>query len=267
MSIYASVQTDEGPSFLGIGAQKAGTTWLAKMLAMHPDIHIPVKEMHFWDTPPFTPARIEQYRGRFRGTRKLARGEITPKYAILPPETIDLIQSAIPSLRILYILRNPIERAWSHARMEYARQLFKLQRSPWDLSIDWFLTHFHSPESIARGDYAACLLNWQPRFPGDRIKLYIYEQDLRNPRTMLANCCQHLGVDAEFYSTVEEELLSVRVYPEKEQESIERAPLPTEVPPEFASILSSIYGDRIRHLSDMLGIDLVDLWLGPYPEP
>lgn len=267
MSIRAGDQAGAELTFLGIGAQKAGTTWLAKMLALHPDIYLPVKEMHFWDKPPLTPAGITQYLDKFNATGKHARGEITPGYAILPPETIDMIQERLPDLRILYILRNPIERAWSHARMEYARQVFKQQRAIKELSGDWFAAHFHSPESIARGDYTTCLRNWWARFPSDRMKLYIYEQDLQRPRTMLVDCCRHLGVSDGFFATVDDGILSMRVYPEKEQEGIERAPLPETVPPEFALILSIIYADRIRVLSDVLDKDLVSLWLAPYAQP
>ena len=112
--------------FLGIGAQKAGTTWIYHQLAGHPQVAFPAgKEVHFWD------------RHRDRGTqwwlalfgqsgpgdvardgREVRRGEITPAYAVLDPFTVREIAQLCPQARIFYSLRNPVARAWSAALMD-----------------------------------------------------------------------------------------------------------------------------------------------------
>ncbi|HET7394821.1 MAG TPA: sulfotransferase domain-containing protein, partial [Gammaproteobacteria bacterium] len=205
MNTTSAMQTcshTTGLTFLGIGAQKAGTTWLAKWLSMHPEVHMPVKEIHFWDHPPFSPARLIRYKNRFESSTKKAHGEITPKYAILPLDTIKLIHDNFPKLRIIYILRNPIERAWSQVRMEYARRMYKDNASPSDMSTDWFIEHMLSEESISRGSYTNCIRNWLTYFSRDQLRIFIYEKDLAMPRKMLAECCQHLEINDSFYNSV-----------------------------------------------------------------
>ena len=106
--------------FLGIGAQKAGTTWLYEQLRLHPDISFPAgKEVHFWDLQ--YERGIEWYRPLFTHDKCKCLGEITPAYAMLSKVHIEEIRDINPSLKIIYILRNPIHRAWSSALMALKR--------------------------------------------------------------------------------------------------------------------------------------------------
>ena len=125
------------PSFLVLGAQKAGTTWLYHMLAHHPQIFMPdCKEVHFWDkqyakgyawyealfkeegSEPAGELSLvarsasgsSSRQGGREGSALKRRGEITPAYAILPPETIAEIHARYPNLRLIYLVRNPIDR-------------------------------------------------------------------------------------------------------------------------------------------------------------
>ena len=73
--------------FLGIGAQKAGTSWLFRWLGAHPRISFPAgKEVHFWDKK--RDRGIDWYRGLFDADDGKLHGEITPAYACLSPESI-----------------------------------------------------------------------------------------------------------------------------------------------------------------------------------
>src|SRR5690606_23280995 len=127
-------------AFLGIGAQKAGTTWLYRQLSRHPRVRFPGgKEVHFWN------ARIERdsldwYRALFSSDPALVEGDVTPAYGILEPTVIRQIHDAFPDLRIIFIMRNPVARAWSSALMALGRAEMTLQ----DASEQWFLDHFHS---------------------------------------------------------------------------------------------------------------------------
>src|SRR5687768_4600323 len=107
--------------FIGIGAQKAGTTWLYEQLRKHPDIRFPAgKEVHFWDA---NLGRGEAWwLALFPDTAAGVReGEITPAYAILDRELIGRVRAIAPQVRIFFSLRNPIARAWSSALMALAR--------------------------------------------------------------------------------------------------------------------------------------------------
>src|SRR5262245_46078205 len=104
------------PNFLVISPPKTGSTWLAANLNCHPEVFIPdIKEVHFFNHYLFTKG-WDWYTELFRGGLGLTRGEATPGYCMMPPETIRLIHSLMPRLKLIYLIREPIGRAWSHAR-------------------------------------------------------------------------------------------------------------------------------------------------------
>ena len=110
-----------------VGAQKCGTTALARFLSRHPDIGMASpKEMHLFDSPQYagdwTPEQIdERYRPFFRHCAGTAvRGEATPIYMFLP-EVAREIQRYNPDLKLIVLLHDPVERAISHYYMERAR--------------------------------------------------------------------------------------------------------------------------------------------------
>src|SRR5271155_4863005 len=98
---------------MGIGAQKAGTTWLYETLKRHPEIGFPAgKEVHFWNARGVQ--TIESYISQFADD-SVYNGEITPAYAIVPPPVIREVYEVIPHVRLMYFIRNPKTRAWSSA--------------------------------------------------------------------------------------------------------------------------------------------------------
>lgn len=134
------------PTFIGVGMQKSGTRWLYEQLRSHPDLWMPpVKEFHFFDAPfPSESARRRVGKAEFRraaadadfGDRLLAlptrrghslgtyaslfepaagrvTGEITPEYAGLSGRVIRQIAKALPDLKVILMVRDPVERAWS----------------------------------------------------------------------------------------------------------------------------------------------------------
>jgi hypothetical protein len=101
------------PDFVVVGAQKAGTTSLYRMLRKHPQVHMPrTKELHYFD---FHYDRgPEWYAAQFRpGRWEWRRGEATPNYMWGPLARQRLIED-LPQARIIAILRNPVDRAYSH---------------------------------------------------------------------------------------------------------------------------------------------------------
>ncbi|MGH8557010.1 MAG: hypothetical protein ACRESZ_06010, partial [Methylococcales bacterium] len=88
--------------FLGIGAQKAGTTWLYAQLVRHPRIRFPRgKEAHYWDWVQAgrRPDDIDWYIRKFSGDEGFIQGEITPGYAVIEERYIRQIHSLNPDLR------------------------------------------------------------------------------------------------------------------------------------------------------------------------
>jgi LPS sulfotransferase NodH len=231
--------------FLGIGAQKAGTTWLYEALAAHPAIGFPAgKEIHFWDQG--RSRGTAWYRALFEGAPPGVKcGEITPAYAILPLEAIREIRTLNAALRVVYTLRNPIERAWSQAVMWVAREGRSVQATP----DEWFVTHFRSSHSRMRGDYETCLRNWRSVF-GEQVLVLRYETLCQDPRGYLYACCRHVGVDPARYAPGQPTVLGQKVF----------GGSPDPLRASLRPVLEEIYAERIRSLAAYLGTKLDD-WL------
>ena len=120
--------------FMIVGAQKSGTTALARFLGQHPEIEMSaVKEPHVFDSPDFSPDWSseeidERYARHFhhkRGAQVRLRGEATPIYMYwrgVPP----LLARYNPNLKIIVLLRDPVERALSNYAMQVERGREKL---------------------------------------------------------------------------------------------------------------------------------------------
>jgi hypothetical protein len=233
-------------NFLGIGAQKSGTTWLYEMLRQHEAILFPAgKEVHFWDTN--LDKGFEWYKSLFTGEEEgKVKGEITPAYAIMSQDIVRYIYFHYPELRLLYIIRNPIERAWSSALMALERAEMDLEEA----SDQWFIDHFTSRGSLARGDYEICIRTWRGVYPSNQLLILCFEMLRDNPREFLICCCQHLGVDDTIYRNADIEILKRPVFPGNG----------TAIRPTLMPVLERLYKKKIISLSNYLQQDFSD-WL------
>ncbi len=160
------------PDFVGIGVQKAGTTWWYELIAAHPqvsaraDLH---KERHFFDrfaAQPFGPDDIRGYHGWFPRRPGTQAGEWTPDYMHLPWVPALLAQAA-PEARLLVILRDPVERLHSgiaHHRTHRGR----VTADVW-------------ADAVARGFYDQQLAGWAAFFAPDRFLVLQYELCVADP--------------------------------------------------------------------------------------
>ena len=194
------------PDFIGIGAMRSGTSWLFKNLSKHPQIGLTKKkELHFFDqeiskkTIPLLPI---EYETKFRYCRYFlqatlchkVKGEFTPAYAILPVEKISLIQSWMPTLKLIFIMRDPVLRAWSHARKDFQRFNDKpLQQA----STDELIEYFKLPAVADRGNYSACLENWFKYYKKDRFFIAFTDEITSRPLSLLKEVYEFLDVDQE----------------------------------------------------------------------
>src|SRR6056297_562433 len=101
--------------FIGIGAQKAGTSSIFHFLKEHPEICTSSKkEIHFFDKEYNYLKGIKFYRKFFNNcSSKNIKGEFTPRY-IYHPKVAQRIKKYFPDVKLIVSLRNPIERAISH---------------------------------------------------------------------------------------------------------------------------------------------------------
>lgn len=236
-------------NFVGIGAQKAGTTWLYSHLERHPDIVFPRrKEYHFWNT---WNGKINEHFSDFCSdfsdeSSNLKYGDFTPAYSILPIERIRWLQAFEPDVKIIFILRNPIDRAWSAVKM----MLKRAQLTRDEASDQWFLDVVNSAASIKRGDYETCLRNWYAVFPKEQILILRFDDIVSDPYSLIRRCSDFLGIDSSFYKESEAGVLDDPVF------SSEYHIIPSLI----KQRLGEIYHPKIKKLSVYLDDDFTD-WL------
>jgi hypothetical protein len=229
--------------FLGIGAQKAGTTWLYEQLSRHPQVLFPAgKEVHFWDrNDEPDPA---WYRALFQQevAPGIRQGEITPAYAFIPRQRIAQIRALYPGLRLIYLIRNPIERAWSSALMALGRAEMQIDEA----SDQWFIDHFQSRGSLRRGDYETTIRSWTAIYPREQLLVERYESIGSEPRALLLRIAAHLRIDPDFFRTLPAEDLRRKVF----------AGSGHPLRPSLRPVLERLYASRVCSLSDYLGTRL-----------
>ena len=173
------------PDFVGIGAQKSGTTWWHELIAAHPDVACRAdihKERHFFGrfaTRPFGEADIENYHSWFPRPEARITGEWTPDYlhqAWVPP----LLAQSAPDARLLLVVRDPVERfrsGLSHHRRHAGR-----------------ITAEVHADAVERSLYGRHLEQWLEHVPRDRVLVLQYEQCAADPERQLEQTYRFLGL-------------------------------------------------------------------------
>ena len=178
------------PDFLGIGAQKAGTSWLHRNLRCHPELYLPrTKELHYFDS--FFYRSLKSYSLNFEPGGLNVKGEITPEYSIISLKRIRFIRLVMPDLKLIFFMRNPVERAWSQALMNIVR---KPKRNIAEVADSEFFAHFKHERSVVRGDYLTILDKWLSQFPFEQMHIGFFEDIVNSPKKTLCEIFKYLGV-------------------------------------------------------------------------
>jgi hypothetical protein len=202
------------PNFLIIGAMKAGTTALYSYLKQHPEIYMsPVKEPNFFafesERLNFSAPQdkkginrtsitsIDSYRALFLGvTSEKAIGEASHWY-LYSPKAPGRIQHHVPKMKLIVVLRDPVERAYSQflhfirdgqePLTDFARAL---QEEETRIRNNWAFGRYAS-----RGFYHAQLKRYLDAFDRSQIKIYLYEDFGADAAGVLRDTFRFLGVD------------------------------------------------------------------------
>lgn len=183
--------TDRQPEFIIIGAAKSATTWWQRTLHAHPEVFIPLDELHhfsfdFDQTNPLP----GDYLARFRGAKSNQRvGENSNSY--LPhPGCAERIHDVLPEVKLIVSLRNPIARAYSDWEMRI-RQGLRIQDPSAYLDPD----HVPDFEFLRKGLYAHQLKSYLDCFGSDRVLVLIADDLKTDAEGELHRVCRYLGVD------------------------------------------------------------------------
>ena len=194
------------PNFIICGTQKGGTTSLYYYLREHPQIFLPSKkEIHFFDLN--YKKGIDWYKRHFRGARNSnikAIGEVTPSYMYLE-EVPERIHEILPDVKLIFILRNPIDRAYSHYWHEVAlgyewlpfEEAIKAEEER--LTRGDIISRLHY-SYLDRGKYIEQIRRFRKYFSKEQMLILITEELKSNPEKTMRRIFEFLQVDPEFKS-------------------------------------------------------------------
>jgi len=208
------------PDFLCVGSQKGGTSWLYCQLALHPDFWMPpIKEIHYFDKlsrikRSYPPRRrderdvcflesmkslstrpyidLENYGQLFMHKGSLLSGDISPGYSTLSDEIIQRVVSYFRNLKVIFLARDPVERAWS--QLSVAVRLGRISR--FDVNdIDEVIRNLRSPGVSSRSYPSKIVARWRRYVHPDLFRLYFFDDLERTPTELRRAILHFLGAD------------------------------------------------------------------------
>lgn len=190
--------------FIVIGGQKCATTTLFHQLSAHPDVFMaPQKELNFFAKPEIHARGWDWYLAQFAGASPGALcGEASPLYLSFGSAPAR-VREALPGVRLVALLRNPIDRAWSHYRMAVRRGL---ETQPFEACVRAQAAGGEPPldptdpqrDYLAFGAYGRAFRAWLRRFPRRRIHVEFAEELARDPAGVLRRVAAFVGADPAF---------------------------------------------------------------------
>lgn len=194
------------PRFIIIGAQKAGTSALFRMLIKHPQLLPPThKEIHFFNKEEAYAKGLPHYLSHFPVQPVWQRRytfEATPAYLFHAESTAPRIKQLLPKVTCIAILRDPVKRAYS------AWNMFR------DFRNDPQRVHLYDPRSfqqavedelagrtehryhyyLARGHYSEQITHFQAHFPPQQLLIRAYPELKRDAHAFVQDLCLQLGL-------------------------------------------------------------------------
>jgi sulfotransferase family protein len=213
---------DACPDFLCVGAQKAGTSWLFHQLTLHSDFWMPpMKELHYFDSlgrvkrnkPPrckderdqWFLARLAElsalpyidlqiYSELFAAKKTLLSGDITPGYSTLNDELIERIIGYFPNLKVIFLARDPVDRAWSQLSMDVRDQNI----APFDsTNADEVLRYLLSPGVFFRSHPSKIVRRWRRYVHPDCFRVHFFDDLKVNPAGLRRSILSFLGANPD----------------------------------------------------------------------
>lgn len=226
------------PDFVGVGVQKAGTTWWYRLIAEHPGVyhHSPFhKERHFFgrfSITEFSDMDANEYHKWFPRPVSRITGEWTPDY-VHQHWVAPLLRAAAPDVKLLVVLRDPVERFRSG--LDHC-----LQRGE-------RLTPVVVSDAFSRGLYGSQLARLEGVFPRDRILVLQYEACVADTRARLADTFAFLEIDDSFI-------------PDELDRRVSHTGRPVKLPDTTRHQLIELYRDDLRLLAISRPELDFDLW-------
>jgi len=252
------------PKFIVIGAQRSGTTSLYKYVTQHPNILSAIsKEVHFFDQhynkglawyKAHFPTVFRKFQTTLKTKKRTITGEASPYY-IFHPHACLRIKKYVPKAKFIIILRNPIDRAYSHYNLSKFRKLEKLSfEEAIEAEADrlkgeeakmakdpQYFSHNHSHFSYAsRGFYIDQIKKWLEIFKSEQFLVLNSEQFYADSEQTLNLVFEFLGVQSYKVSDTKIHKIGETYKPMKKK---------------VRKKLAKLFDEPNKELYEMLGVD------------
>ena len=255
------------PDFLLIGPQRTGTNWLYDNLREHPQIFMsepketyyfnllnkptPIGHVHSndlcWYLTFFQDSPASFLKKSIRSLMRFGelydpkiRGEGTASYAAMGRDLIREVVHLNPDIKAILLMRNPIERAWSHAKKDLVRDR---SRRLGEVSDREFETFFRSSYQISCGSYTGILEKWRACLKEGNLFVGFFDDIRLMPEMLLRRVLEFLEVSAKpkyITSSVYERFNTTQ---------------PDPIPQKHLRLLRQLFGREIQRLNETYGLN------------
>jgi len=183
----------------------------------------------------FRPHTLGWYKSIFGPGNGRKTGDITPAYSALSLSEVAYVHQIMPRAKVIFFMRNPIERAWSHMRMWAEQGTINLKNEK------QVCNKIKSNRQISRGDYLQTLYNWETFYPKEQLFIGFFEELSECPEEFLRRLYDFLGVKSTSDCIPKTARRKYHVGVE------------TPLPPKIAFFLANMYYNDIVELNKLFG--------------
>ncbi len=263
-------QTYTIPDFLLIGPQRTGTTWLSRHLVLHPEIFIPAeKELYYfnylkegsgnlfqstkltWYLKKFNPhfadfirlnaMNIKMMRSLPKQSLNWAQykkgrvfGEATASYAAMDSSLISELLQIAPNVKIIMMVRDPVARAWSHAKKDLLKATGKKLD---EVSFEVFAEFYQRDYQVRCGQFQEMINLWQNHVGHQNFLLQKFSDIASQPEVIFDEVCRFIGVEPMGHQLVS-------------KGRIVNPTAKNSLPPEHAELLNALFSQEKAFLHD-----------------
>ena len=251
-----------------IGPQRTGTTWLSRYLVQHPEIFIPAeKELYYfnylkeakgklfhstkllWYLNKFQPNMVDFLRLNAMNMKMMGRlpqesldwrqyknprifGEATASYAAMEEPLIKDVLTLNPEIKIIMLVRDPIDRAWSHAKKDLLKATGRKLK---DVSFAEFSAFYQRDYQKRCGQYSTMIKLWGQHVDKSRFLIQKFSDVKERPVQLFDHVCQFLEIKPLAHTLMQHQQV---VNPTER----------TALPQEHQQLLASLFSEEIIFL-------------------
>ena len=180
------------PHFILVAAAKSGTTSLARYLGEHPDLYMPPHQVNFFHNDEEYPKGADAYAQRFKDAPPNTKiGAHNPFYYAHAPVP-GRMQELLPEVKLIWLLRNPLTRTYSH-------YWFNVTRGTERVPFSDIFTHDRWPHNYMRkSEYSDFIEHWLKFFKREQMHFVLSENLKTKKEETLTSICRFLDIDDQY---------------------------------------------------------------------